>query len=359
MPGKFSMILPPSMTMPLPHLQHRRRPFSISQLALAMLLLVIFCTTCLCGCRNDADDAPNDLQLVVSIAPQADFVRNIAGDDASIMILVAPQETPETFQISPRQLATLSRARVWFQVGMTFEEQLEPRIRDNFPHLQIVPTHQGVTLRRMETHLDADNGTAADTADGDGHDDHSITQKPQPQGDTHHHAPGDHDPHIWLDPQLVKIQAANIAAGLIAANPDNRETYEQNLAAFQARLDQLDAQLRQMLAPLRGRRMLVAHPAFGYFADAYGLRQISVEIEGKEPTARQLAQLQEFTRRHNIRTIFVQPQFSPRTADVLADRIGARVIVIDPLAEGDYVANMRKMAETVLRALSGEGDSGD
>lgn len=350
------MTMPPSIIMPrLPHLQHRRRPFTLSQLAAALLPLVIFCTTLLCGCRNDARNSPDqpqtDLQLVVSIAPQADFVRKIAGADASITILVAPQDTPETFQISPRQLTALSRAGVWFQVGMAFEEQLEPRIRDNFPNLQIVPTHHGVPLRQMETHLEEDG----DDENHLGGDDAEALH------DGHRHAHGDHDPHIWLDPQLVKIQAANIAAGLIAANPDNRETYEQNLAAFQAELDRLDAQLRQMMAPLSGRRMLVAHPAFGYFADAYGLHQVSVEIEGKEPTARQLTQLQEFTRRHNIRTIFVQPQFSPRTAEVLADRIGARVVVIDPLAgdEGDYAANMRKMAETVLRALSEEGHGDD
>jgi zinc transport system substrate-binding protein len=118
-------------------------------------------------------------------------------------------------------------------------------------------------------------------------------------------------------------------------------------------LDRLDARLRESLAPLKGRDFFVYHPAFGYFADAYGLRQIPVEIEGKEPTARQLARLIDRARAEGVRVIFVQPQFSAKSAQAIATAIGGSVIPLDDLAK-DYLANLAAMAEKVRGALAAE-----
>ena len=312
----------------------------------AILLTLLAVAIAATGCQGEAAEQ-DGLPVVVSVLPQAYFVQRLGGDHVTAMVLVGPQDSPETYQVSPRQMATLGQARVWFQIGMAFEEQLGPRIKDNFPNLRLIRTQQNVRLRRMETELDAPLRQTGQ-AEHDHHDDDEC----EDDHDGHDH--GTYDPHIWLDPKLVKLQATAIAEGLIAADPEQREAYERNLAEFHGELDALDAELRQILAPVAGKRMLVAHPAFGYFTDAYGLRQVSAEVEGKEPTGRQLAALQELAREHGIRTMFVQPQFSARVANVLAQRIDGRVVNLDPLAGGNYAENMRLMARTIAEALADE-----
>ncbi len=297
------------------------------------------------GCTRRPKVKDQGLAVVVSILPQKHFVEKVGGKHVSVEVLVGPHDNPETYQILPQQLTALGRSRIWFTIGMAFEQQLEPRIRSNYPKLKLVPTDQNAPKREMPAELDPPVATAMpdDRAAADNHEGQ--------EDDGHGH--GLHDPHIWLDPRLVKIQAEAIAQALVEADPENSDEYRSNLKAFHAELDALHGELREKLAPVAGRRIVAAHPAFGYFTDAYGLRQVSAEVEGKDPTARQLQDLQSLARQHNIDTLFVQPQFSQRTARVVADRMNARLVVLDPLDE-DYATNMRHMARQVLLALAPE-----
>jgi len=297
------------------------------------------------GCRRDpaADQAGNPVDVragsddrpvvFVSILPQAYFVERIAGERFRIEVLVPPGQSAHSLDPTPAQVQALGRARVFFCIGVEFERTLVPKLRQMFPGLEICDTRQGVPLRRMEV--------------AEAHHDH---EHPAHEAEHEH---GGTDPHIWLSPRLVKIQAQTICDGLCRIDPEHAEQYRRNLRGFQADLDELDARLAAALAPIRGKELFVFHPAYGYFAEAYGLRQVAVEIAGKEPSARELAELVQRARAAGAKVIFVQPQFSTRTAEALAEQIGAAVVPLDPLAR-DYLANVQAMAEAIEKAISRE-----
>ena len=167
------------------------------------------------------------------------------------------------------------------------------------------------------------------------------------------HEAGEMDQHTWLDPQLAKIQAKTIADTLIRIDPSHKDQYEKNLKGFQADLDAIHEQLKKALAPVKGKSFFVFHPAYGYFGDAYGLKQVPVQIGGKEPTARQLARLIELAKEDGVRVIFVQPQFSKKTAEALAKGIGGAVVPLDDLAP-DYLKNLQEMATKLDSALQAQ-----
>jgi len=160
----------------------------------------------------------------------------------------------------------------------------------------------------------------------------------------------DDDPHVWLSPKLVRVQAEHIYRGLVKVDSASREVYERNKEAFLRELDALDEELARVLAPVRGKRFMVLHPAWGYFARDYGLEELPIELEGKEPSARELAALVEAAKANRVEVVFVQPQMNPRAAEVLARQIGARVVTVDPLAR-DWAANLRTVARTLAEAL--------
>jgi zinc transport system substrate-binding protein len=169
--------------------------------------------------------------------------------------------------------------------------------------------------------------------------------------DAHAHG-NERDPHVWTSPPLVKRMAARIRDGLISLDAEGASEYLASYAQFAVRLDHLDRDLRGILSKAGSRRFMVFHPAWGYFADTYGLTQIPIEREGKQPGARALAALIEQAKREAVSVIFVQPQFDRRSASRLAQAIGGRVETIDPLA-ADYFANMRAVA----RLIAGSGAS--
>lgn len=153
-----------------------------------------------------------------------------------------------------------------------------------------------------------------------------------------------------MSPRLVKIQARAICEALARLDPAGKAHFEANLKAYSAELDRLDARLAARLAPLKGRKMYVFHPAFGYFADAYGLLQVPIETEGKEPGPRQLARLVDQAKRDQVKVMFVQPQFSTKSARAVAASLGGAVVPIDPLAR-DYLANLERLAAAVEQGL--------
>jgi len=298
------------------------------------------CGLCLAGCRQDpqhdrqreqfASSPPAQtarLAVLVSILPQAYFVERVGGERVWVQVLIGPGQNPHAYEPTPAQLRELASARVFFCIGLPFEQAILPRLRDLFGQLEVVDTRAGIVLRQVECR----------------HSAHAHE----------HHDHADFDPHIWLSPRLVKIQARTIADTLARLDPSRAEQYRLNLAAFEADLDALDARVAEMLAPVRGRQMFVFHPAFGYFADEYGLEQVAVEVEGKEPSAKELAALIERARQVGARAIFVQPQFSTRSAEALARQIGAAVLPLDDLPR-DYLAGMEALAAQVRRGLLGE-----
>jgi zinc transport system substrate-binding protein len=148
----------------------------------------------------------------------------------------------------------------------------------------------------------------------------------------------------------VKSQARTILTALQEVDPANRSVYEANFKAFATQIDQLDADLKKIFAGKKGLQFMVFHPAWGYFAHAYGLKQVPVEIEGKDPKPAQLKELIEHAREKNIKVIFVQPQFSAKSAELVAKEIDGEVAFVDPLAE-NWSANLLEVADKFKAAL--------
>jgi zinc transport system substrate-binding protein len=176
-------------------------------------------------------------------------------------------------------------------------------------------------------------------------------EKHIPEKNSHSHDHGPMDPHVWLSPPLVIIQAAHIADGLSAIDPDNRDEYRKNCLEFLTEIDRLDNELKTLFAgDETQKKFLVFHPSWGYFADAYGLDQISIEIEGKAPKAREVKNLIDFARQQQIRVIFVQPQFSRKQAEIISREIDGRLVPADPLAE-NWLENIRSVALSIKEAV--------
>jgi zinc transport system substrate-binding protein len=258
----------------------------------------------------------------VSIGPQRYLVQSIAGSRLRVEVLVQPGQDPHTFEPTPKQMTQLSRGKLYFSIGVAFEQSLIPRIRSSNPQLKIVDTQAGIELREIE----------AGDHEGEDHDEHGL------------------DPHTWLSPVLAKRQARTIRDALIEADPGGSGVYEAGYQSLAAELDSLDEEIAAVLASYRGQEIFVYHPAYGYFTDEYGLEQVAVETGGSEPSAQQLARLIERARQRQVRIIFVQPQFSRTGAGAVAEAIGGVVVPLDPLAE-DYVENLREMARLIADAL--------
>jgi zinc transport system substrate-binding protein len=321
--------------------------------ALALLAVAL-------GAAGPAADAPAaPLPVFVSILPQAWFVQRIGGPYVDVGVLVGAGQSPHAFDPTPRQVTRLAQARIFFRIGWPFEKELLRKAEAVNPNLIVIDTREGVPLRWMtpaEADADAGSEKVSGTLSRRVPDTFSDTGR-APPGDAENPAAGGRagqpDPHSWLNPRLAKVQAATIEKALAAADPAHADAFRKNLAALLEDLDRLDARLREVLAPLKGKAFFVYHPAFGYFADAYGLVQVPVEIEGKEPGARQLAALVARAKADGVRILFVQPQFSARSAGAVAEAIGGAVIPMDPLA-GDYAANLLDMAGKIRQALGAE-----
>ena len=278
------------------------------------------------GCSKKEDTQPlqSEKPLVfVSIPPLAGLVKNISKDAFEVRTLVGEGQSPHSYEPTAKQLTTLSQADILFTIGVPFEQPLLKKIKPLYPALPIIETDARVKKRSMpHAH----------------HGEHC----------THDH--GAKDPHVWLDPlQLEKI-AEDLCHGLMELDPENAQLFHQNFETLTTgQLSKLDTKLMRH----KGTRFYVFHPSFGYFADAYGLEQIAIELDGKSPSPRQLANLIEQAKTDGVKVIFVQKQFPEGSAKAVADAIGGKVVQLDPLAE-DVIANLKQIAEAIVQTLEQE-----
>jgi len=297
-----------------------------------------------------ADKPGEKVKIFVGINPIAYSVERVGGSNVEVSVLVGPGQDPHTFELTPRVVARLAKARVLFEMGFPFEETLVKKVGSTFKNLEVVDLQQGITLRPMtEEEIEAEETAhEAEHEHGHGHG-HGEAEEHE-----HHHDLGTLDQHTWLDPRLVKIQAKTIADTLIRIDPSHKDQYEKNLKGYLTDLDALHEQLTNALAPVKGKSFFVFHPALAYFGDAYGLKQVPVQIGGKEPTARQLARLIKLAKEDDVRIIFVQPQFPTKTAEALAKSIGGAVVPIDTDGARDYLKNLKDIAVKLESALSAQ-----
>jgi zinc transport system substrate-binding protein len=296
------------------------------QLSLRRLLLValsvalLFSGMITTACSRE-EPAAGKIGVVVTILPQAEFVENIGGDKVDVTVMVPPGASPHTYEPTPSQMTALSRAKLYARVGSGVEFELtwlDKLIAQNKDML-VVDCAKGIKLQPM---------TAGD--------------EDEPAGSM--------DPHIWMSPRNAEVMVQNIASGLIQIDPDNRAYYEQNRDAYLQKLVQLDQDIGDGLSGVKNRVFMVYHPAFGYFASEYDLTMLPIEAGGKEPTPAGLQHLIEQAKARNIKVVFAEPQFNPQSAKVIADAIGGRVVLIDPLAR-DYIQNLRILLGELVQAM--------
>ncbi len=300
--------------------------FTVALFTFILLSSIIFF-----GTFHSSESSEPPISVFVSIEPQVFFVSRIGGDRVSVHALVPPGKSPETYSPTPMQMAKLAKSKLFFRIGVPFEESLIQRIKRTAKKVKIVDTQKGIPLRKMEGH---------------------VKEHPE-SNDTNvsHDHVGGYDPHIWLSPVLVQKQAKTICDALISIDSEGKQFYEANCRAFLNDLDALHQRIKKSLASVKGRAMFVYHPAFGYFTDAYGLKQIAVETEGKIPKGKNLSQFIKQAKQENVRVVFVQPQFDQNAARKIANAIHGEVVPLDPLCR-DYIKNMEAMADAILRALT-------
>ncbi len=293
-----------------------------------------------------SESATARMPVFVSIAPQKYFVKQIGKELVDVQVMVQPGGNPATYEPKPKQMFQISEAKLYFAIGVPFEKAWLKKIIASNPEMKVIYTDQGIDKIPMTVYHYHDEAEK-NRKNGD------------PQKETYHqaHAENEHqhgaeilDPHIWLSPPLVKIQTRTMLDALREMDPSHQTVYEENYNQFVSRTDKLDADLRKAFAGKVGLQFMVFHPAWGYFAHAYGLEQVPIEIEGKDPKPAQLKGLIEHARNKGIKVIFVQPQFSTKSAKLVAGEIAGRVVFADPLAE-DWMTNLREIAAKFEAAL--------
>ncbi len=277
---------------------------AITIISVLMTVLAILVSSCAPKAK-----AIDKIGVVVSILPQAEFVESVGGDKVTVSVMVPPGRDPHTYAPTISQLAAVKQARLYAELGSGIDFELSDMesIAEANRNMLIVDCSQGIQLI-------------------------------------------DNDPHIWLSPRNAKIMVENICDGLIQIDPQNREYYIQNENEYLAKLDTLDAAINSTLAGVTNRWFLVDHPAWGYFARDYNLTQLAIESEEKTPSSKDIADVIQEAKEHDIKVVFVSPEFDVKTAQYIADQVGASVASIDPLAR-DYINNMYQVLGELAQGM--------
>lgn len=265
---------------------------------------------------GDSPSAP--VRVAVSIPPQAFIVEKIGGDLVDVMTLVKPGQSPATYEITPKQMAMLSGEEVYFKIGVPFERNLADKLRNSLPSLPVV---------------DCAPDSMPEIAAENNHDHHLD------------------DPHIWLDPEEIPGIGKIILDRLIQLRPSRKDFFESNYRALEKQSRTITNDISGILGPYRGRTFFVFHPAFGAFAKRFNLNQAAIEQEGKDPGGKHLAELISQMTRDKVKFIYVQPQFSEKSARAIADEVGAKLVELDPLAF-DLFANITNIADRLVAGFA-------
>ena len=308
--------------------------------------LVCACTlslSLLTGCGTQpADTAAGDgrLRVLTSFYPMYDFACKIGGDCIDVTNMVPSGTEPHDWEPSTNDLKNLEKADVFIYNGADMEPWADDLLVSRSDTLRVVEASENVELRTT----DGEHEHAHEHEDAD-----------------HHH--GDFDPHVWLDPENAKIEMEAIRDALCAADPENSTVFQSNYEKYAAELDALDAEFREKLAPLPNRTIVVAHEAFGYLCDAYGLTQVGIEglSPDSEPDPGRMAEVIDFVREHSISTIFFEELVSPKVAEAIASETGAQAKMLSPpeglsdeqaAAGADYFSVMHDNLAALMEALN-------
>jgi len=258
------------------------------------------------------------LDIVVSIQPQLEFVKKIGGDKVETALMVLPGKSPHTYEPKPSQMKAISHAKLYLSIGVEFEKVWLDRFKYQNPNLKVFDISKDINKTAMIE-------------------------------SAHHHKKESLDPHIWVNPINVKTIAKNIYSALSQIDSNNSTYYKKNLDSYLVELDQLDKNITNILKDIpKGSSVMVFHPAWGYFLKYYHLKQLPIEIEGKSPKPRELIEIIKKAKKQKVQAIFTQPEFSDKSAQIIAKELHIKVIKTSPLAR-DWAENLVGLARDIAQ----------
>ena len=280
-----------------------------------MKRLIPILTLFICfACGNTAQKSEKAI-ITVTLEPLRYFTEAIAGENYQIVSMVPKGSSPESYDPTPQQLVNLSKSQAYFRIGhIGFEQAWMKKLEANCPDMKVYDTSKGIDLIRDKGHWHGD-----------------------------HFHEGGVEPHIWNSTQNALIIADNIYQALCELDSTHQADYKYRLDSLKQSIRQTDAETRRLLENADS-TFLIYHPALSYFARDYGLKQISIEEGGKEPSPAQLKKLIETCRNENVHTIFVQQEFDQRNAQLIAHELGINIVSINPLSY-DWTEEMLRTAK--------------
>jgi len=261
--------------------------------------------------------------VVVSIIPEKTFVEKIAKDKVDVTVMVAPGNSPHSYEPKSSQMVAISKADIYFSIGVEFEKAWLQRFKSQNSNLKFVNISSNITKLPMAKH----------------HHNHHH--------DDTHNTHNSLDPHTWTSPKNVSIMAHTIAKSLIALDSKNKQFYTDNLNKFLQEIQNTDTQIKSILDDIKPKsKFMVFHPSWGYFAHEYGLTQVAVEVEGKKPKPKELITIIEEAKEENVKVIFTQPEFSDKSAQIIAKEAHVSVKKVSPLNK-EWSQNLINMAKAI------------
>ena len=263
--------------------------------------------------------AEDRINVFVSVPPQKYFVKRIGANHVDVSVMVKTTHNPVTYEPTPKQMTKLASTELFFLIGVPFESVWADVFAERYPQMRLIRCC-------------------------------NIDVKLEDHHDHGHNGGGNADPHIWTSPIRAATLADEIYAQLSKLKPSLKNEFAGNHADLLDALALMDEKIKSRLSNKKQRAFIVSHPAWGYFAHDYKLRQISLEEYGREVNAKKLVDIIEFAKTNKIDTLFVQPQFNQNAAKILAKEINAEIISLDPLA-GDYLTNIDYMSDAIANSL--------
>jgi zinc transport system substrate-binding protein len=289
-----------------------------------LLFAMLLAATILAGCitqdespsgalsGNASENASHKINVATTIAPLGEFVRAVGGDRVAVTVVVPPGAEPHTFEPTPSLMVNVAQADLYVMNGAGLEFWMN-RLLENNKKMVVVDSSNGIDLlKENEDEI---------------------------------------DPHVWISLRNAAVQVKNICSGLTEVDPANKEYYSKNRDDYLSKLAALDEELNISFASAEKKIFVVHHPAWTYFARDYALEQVPLMENEKEPGPKYLSQVIDLARQNNITTIFIEPEFNPKSAEVIAREMNAKIVSLDPLA-GDYLNNMKYAGREIASSLA-------
>ncbi len=322
--------------------------FRILHLALPVMAALLFA-----GCGEEKKADSDGRMIVYSGLPPVAYLASAVGGERVDSKSVLPEgRSPHDYSPRPGEIRGVMSAKFFFTTGMNFENLVSRPV--DRKRTRVVDVSEGVERIPFDTahHHDDEDGDH-DHADHN----HDADGKEHENCDAcaEGHAHGALDPHVWLSTHNAVVMAENIAKAFSQADPEGAAVYAKNLAAVKGKLAESQAYAERELASYAGREFYVYHPAFGYFAKSIGLKQVAIELGGREATPAQLAEVIQRAKESKVTVIFVQPQFNPSSARALSNAIHGKVAGLDSLA-ADIPANIHAMTDALKEGFVAGGE---